>query len=150
MITKEHEQRIVEHIIREFLIPKIKELDFNATGELINSLEARGNEIWGNDYFKFIADGRGPNEHQSHESLAKFAIWASEKFVRNWAIARGISEDLVFPIAYKIGRDGTNFRPRREELIQVLEGKEVQEYLASQYREVVIKELTLNFREMFK
>ncbi len=52
---------VMQGVINDFLKPKFISLGMNASGQWLNSLEARANngngEIWGMDYTYYLANG---------------------------------------------------------------------------------------------
>lgn len=140
-------EKITWDIIRLFLIPKFEELGYNASGQFIETLEARKNEIWGMNYFKFLVDGRAPNRNQDNKALWAWANWASEAFIKEWARNKGIPEEAAIPIAYNIAKNGTNDRPNRQDLINILTSDEVKNYISKQYQFAIINSVTEEFRK---
>lgn len=135
-LSNEDIVKIMQGVIDNFLKPKFISLGMNATGSWLESLEARANdgngEIWGNDYSEWLSKGRAPNKDKSPEAIRKFAVWAGSTFIKDWALAKGITIPPI-AIAYKIARDGTNYYPTGTDLLEVLESKEAIEYI---YKEV--------------
>src|SRR5690606_24255680 len=116
-IPQEEIERIVTDVINLFLIPKFRELGMPASGEWEQNVQARSNEIWGRDYTEYLVQGRPPNEARGHEALAKWAVWAGNTFIKDWAIAKGVNIDPI-AIAYKIAREGTDYYPEGTDLLE--------------------------------
>lgn len=125
----------MQEVIDRYLIPKFNELGMNATGNWIESLEARavdGNgEIWGMDYTYWLNNGRGKNKDQSEEGINHFTKWAGYYIFKPWAESKGI---LINPyaVARKIAKEGTEVRPERRDFLNILSSKEVIDYVNSQ------------------
>lgn len=140
----------MQGVINLFLIPKFVSLGMNATGQWINSLEARsvnGNgEIWGMDYTYWLANGRKPGTAPPTSALIP---WVTAKFGIGGNEARGIA----FAIAQKIKKEGTEYYPEGTDLLTVLQSPEVINYIYSQFQEaitvqintILIKQLNDNF-----
>lgn len=137
-------------VIDLFLKPKFISLGMNASGQWLNTLEARvvnGNgEIWGMDYTYWLANGRKPGTAPPTSALIP---WVTAKFGIGGNEARGIA----FAIAQKIKREGTEYYPEGTDLLTVLQSPEVINYIYSQYQEgltvqinkLLIKQLNDNF-----
>jgi len=137
-------------VIDLFLKPKFISLGMNATGQWLNSLEARVNngngEIWGIDYTYWLANGRKPGKAPP---IAPLITWVNAKFGIGGNEARGIA----FAVAQKIKKEGTEYYPDGTDLLQVLNSKEVLDYIYSQLQEgitveinkILIKQLHDNF-----
>lgn len=137
-------------VIDLFLKPKFISLGMNASGQWLNTLEARvvnGNgEIWGMDYTYWLANGRKPGTAPPASALIP---WVTAKFGIGGNEARGIA----FAIAQKIKREGTEYYPEGTDLLTVLQSPEVINYIYSQYQEgltvqinkLLIKQLNDNF-----
>lgn len=138
----------MQGVIDNFLKPKFIELEMNATGQWLNTLEARavnGNgEIWGMDYTYWLANGRAPNKETSHNSLVKFATWMSKgnSDFKSWLAVRGLTEH-GFAIAYKIGEKGTEYYPEGTDLLTVFKSPEVINYIYSQFQEAVTVQINI-------
>lgn len=143
---------VINGIIDKFLLPKFHELGMNATGEWERSLEVRTGfnkgEILGKDYTEYLAKGRGPNKDQSPEALKAFAYYYGTTVIKKWADAKGININPI-AIAYKIGRDGTNYYDQGgTDLLEILENKEVIDYISLTLGEFIIAETKLAFVRM--
>lgn len=123
----------LEDIIREVmtdigrdLIARYQQLGLKASGRWEDEIEIEATpfagRVTGLDYTEYLDRGRGRNSDQSHEGLAAFATWASTPgqdggFILEWVRSRGISEELAFPIAYAIARDGWSRNPDGTDLL---------------------------------
>lgn len=140
----------MQGVIDNFLKPKFIELGMNATGQWLNSLEARsinGNgEIWGMDYTYWLANGRRPGTGPAVSALMP---WVTAKF----GIGGNEARSIAFAVAQKIKNEGTEYYPDGTDLLNVLYSKEVANYIYSQLREgftveinkILIKQLHDNF-----
>ena len=147
--SKEEIEPIIKEVINLFLIPKFQELGMNASGEWEATVEARGNEIWGRDYTQYLTEGRPPNENQEPDALRRWAVWAGSTFIKDWANDKGISAPPI-AIAYKIARDGTDYYPEGTDLLEVLNSKEVESFIAKELGRLVVVRVEEQFKRAFK
>lgn len=128
-IPDEEIVRVMQGIIDNFLKPKFISLGMNATGQWLNSLEARavnGNgEIWGMDYTYWLVNGRKPGTAPPVSALLP---WVTAKFGIGGNEAKGIA----FAVANKIKAEGTNYYPEGTDLLEILRSPEVSEYVTEQ------------------
>lgn len=122
----------IQGVIDNFLKPKFISLGMNATGQWLNSLEARavnGNgEIWGMDYTYWLANGR---KSGTAPPVSVLIPWVNAKFGIGGNEARGIA----FSVAAKIKKEGTSYYPEGTDLLEVLNSPEVINYIYSKIRE---------------
>lgn len=116
----------MQGVIDNVLIPKFIELGMNASGEWINSLEARVNgqtgEIWGRDYTYYLVNGRAPGNRPPIQPLIR---WVGYKLGLSGVEATG----AAFAIANKIAKEGTDYFPDGTDLLEVLSSKETTQYV---------------------
>lgn len=116
----------MQGVIDNYLKPKFISLGMNASGKWLSSLEGRavnGNgEIWGMDYTYWLANGRKPGTAPPVSALIP---WVNAKFGIGGNEARGIA----FAIAAKIKKEGTDYYPDGTDLLEVLQSKEVTDYV---------------------
>lgn len=128
----------MQGVIDLFLKPKFISLGMNATGQWLNSLEARavnGNgEIWGMDYTYFLANGRKPGTAPPVSALMP---WVNAKFGVGGNEARGIA----FAIAQKIKKEGTDYYPEGTDLLEVLNSNEVRQYVSTEIAPFISAEI---------
>lgn len=99
------------------LIAKLKQMDANSSGRLINSLsyqlkegvEQLQIELIGEDYFNNIEMGRRPGSVPPLAAITK------------WAQLKGIPRSAAFAIAKHIGKFGIKPRPMLAEIIKKTE-----------------------------
>lgn len=119
---------IIQEVVKDFLIPKFIELGMNASGDWINALEVRMNgenaEIWGMDYTYFLVNGRSSG---TKPPIAPLVRWVGYKFGYSGQQATS----TAFAIANKIEKEGTNYYPEGTDLLEVLESKEVVDFINS-------------------
>lgn len=150
-LTDEDVAAVLQGVIDEFLIPKFKELNMNASGKWIKSLETerRGpNEgvIRGIDYSYYLVKGRGANNDQSPEGLRKWAVWAGNTFIKDWVRNKGITADPI-AVAMSIAKKGTSWKRKGgSDLLEVLESPEVQRYVAERFRMIITSRVATELR----
>lgn len=119
----------MQGVIDNFLKPKFIELGMNATGKWLESLEARavnGNgEIWGMDYTYWLANGR---KGGTAPPVSALLPWVNAKF----GIGGKEALSVAFAVAAKIKAEGTNYYPEGTDLLEVLNSKEVKDYVTEQ------------------
>jgi hypothetical protein len=128
----------MQGVIDLFLKPKFISLGMNATGKWLNSLEARavnGNgEIWGMDYTYWLVNGR---KGGTAPPISALLPWVTAKF----GIGGNEAKSIAFAVAAKIKKEGTNYYPEGTDLLEVLNSKEVLDYIYSQLQEGVTIEI---------
>ena len=158
-LTDEDVAAVLQGVIDEFLIPKFKELNMNASGKWIASLETERrskNEgvIRGIDYSYYLVNGRGANQDQSPEGLRAWAVWAGNTFIKDWVRNKGISANPI-AVAMSIAKKGTTWKRKGgSDLLEVLESPEVQRYVAERFKMIitprVAEEMRRNISEAFR
>jgi len=140
----------MQGVIDLFLKPKFISLGMNATGQWLDSLEPRavnGNgEIHGFDYTYWLVNGR---KGGTAPPISALLPWVTAKF----GIGGNEAKSIAFAVAQKIKKEGTNYYPEGTDLLEVLNSKEVLDYIYSQFQEgitieinkVLIKQLNDNF-----
>lgn len=150
-LTDEDVAAVLQGVIDEFLIPKFKELNMNASGEWIASLETerRGLKegvIRGRDYSYWLVNGRNPNQDQSPEALRKWAVWAGNTFIKDWVRNKGLSADPI-AVAMSIAKKGTSWKRKGgSDLLEILESPEVQRYVAERFSRVITPKVAAQLR----
>lgn len=98
------------HLVVDDLIKRHNELGMKASGDWIRSLEVRetrwGAQIWGEDYTKYLEDGRKPGKMPPSNVIVQ---WLQDKFGYSEAYAKKIA----FPIQKKIAKEGTDWYKKR-------------------------------------
>ena len=158
-LTDEDVAAVLQGVIDEFLIPKFKELNMNASGKWIASLETERRAtnvgvIRGIDYSYYLVNGRGANTDQSLEGLRKWAVWAGNTFIKDWVQAKGLTANPI-AVAMSIAKKGTTWKRKGgSDLLEVLESPEVQKYVAERFKMIitprVAEEMRRNISEAFR
>ena len=142
----------MQGVIDKFLNPKFISLGMNATGQWLNSLEAKAvnghGEIWGMDYTYWLAHGRKPGTMPPVSALipwvnAKLGIGGKEAIGIAWAVAT------------KIKNEGTSYYPDGTDLLEILNSDEVNKYVQDEIgtffsieiNKILIKQLNDNFAQ---
>jgi len=128
----------MQGVIDNFLKPKFISLGMNATGKWLESLEARsvnGNgEIWGMDYTYWLVNGRKEGKSPPVSALIP---WVNAKF----GVGGNQAKSIAFAVATKIKNEGTRFYPEGTDLLEVLQSKDVSEYIYSKIKQGMTVEI---------
>lgn len=132
-------EKVISEVIALFLIPKFRDLGMPATGEWESNIHARSNQIWGRAYTEQLVSGREPGSMPPVEAIQR------------WALAKFGNGDInvAWAIATKIKNEGTSWYPNGSDLLEVLESKEVVDYISSQLKDIVILQVTTQFKREF-
>lgn len=141
IIPQEKIIEVMQDVIDRYLKPKFIELGMNASGQWLESLEARSQlnsgEVWGQYYTEWLVRGRAGG---TMPPVAKLVTWVEHKFGLHGKEA--IS--AAWAVAKKIEREGTSYYPNGTDLLEVLESKEVNDYVNERIGEYIVNELTLS------
>lgn len=149
-LSDEQVIEIMQGVIDLYFKPNFIELGMDATGQWLNSLEARcvdGNgEIWGMDYTYWLANGRKPGVMPPVSSLIP---WVNAKM----GIGGKEANSIAWAIAIKIKNEGTSYYPNGTDLLEVLTSKEVTDYVyekaglafSTEINKILKKQLDDNF-----
>lgn len=130
--------KAMQGVIDLFLKPKFISLGMNATGQWLNSLEARSNngigEIWGMDYTYWLANGRKPGTAPPVSALMP---WVTAKF----GVGGNEARSIAFAVAAKIKKEGTDYYPEGTDLLEVLNSNEVRQYVSTEIASFISAEI---------
>ena len=132
----------------KLLIEALRKEKKNASGKLMNSLDYRLTQTAdkiqfifdGEDYFKFVDEGRKPGSYPPIKDIAK------------WAAIRGIDKKFAFPIArsiYKFGIKPTHINDKVER--RFLNGelfKDLEDYMSTKIEEDVFEQFETLFKNI--
>lgn len=145
-------ETILSEVNELYFKPKFMALGMNASGEWVQNLEARKDEIWGRDYSEYLALGRTPNKDQSPEAVRRWVGWAGSTFLDKWVKDKGLSLN-PYAVAYKIAREGTSYYPQGTDLLEVLSSDEVGDYINKRLSEklapIIAEEIKLKIKIAF-
>lgn len=126
LLRDEQILEVMQGVVDDFLKPKFISLGMNASGQWLNSLEARANngvgEIWGMDYTYYLSNGRAPGKRPP---IAPLVQWVGYKF--GYSGQQAVS--VAYAVANKIAEEGTNYYPDGTDLISFLSSQEVTDYI---------------------
>lgn len=142
-IPNEIVERVLNEVVERFLKPKFIELGMNASGDWLNALEVRGNEIWGMDYTNYLVNGRSGG---TRPPIAPLIRWVGYKF----GLSGQEAISTAYAVATKIEREGTNYYPNGTDLMEVLESMDVQEFVTREFSQYAIKEVQQTFVRQVK
>lgn len=123
-------ERIGNEVVQLFLIPRFRELDMNATGEWLQSLEVQtaGDSVTirGRHYSEQLAKGREPGKMPPVNAIER---WVNAKIGFSGSDGRA----MAWAIAKKIQKEGTTwYQKGGSDLIEVLEEPQTVEYVQNQ------------------
>lgn len=131
MIEEKDVIEALNEVIEKYLKPKFISLGMNASGQWLDSLEVLYDngqgQIWGADYSYYLAKGRKGGSMPPITPLIK---WVNDKF----GISGKEAKSFAFAIAKKIEREGTDYYPNGTDLLEVLESKEVMDFLSERFK----------------
>lgn len=148
-ITSEQIEPIISEVINLFLIPRFLELNMESSGEWINNVEARGNQIWGRDYTEYLVDGRPPNTNQDPKAMKAWVGWAGSTVLNDWVRNKGLNIN-PYAVAWKIAREGNNYYPNGTDLLEVLDSEEVRDYITERLGRIITVQVQQEFNRQFR
>lgn len=125
-------------------------LGMDASGEWRKSLHAKGNVLRGRKYTEQLQYGRKPNKDQDPKALKKWAYGMAmfNPSFKNWLEIRGLTQYGI-QIAYKIAENGTTwYQQGGTDLMDVLESREVIEYINERMSVHIKAEVQLYVKSM--
>lgn len=138
---------VLTDVVEMYLKPKFIELGMNASGQWLNSLEVRTSlnrgEIWGMDYTEYLVNGRRPG---NRPPIAPLVEWVQNKF----GYVGQQATSTAFAIANKIAKEGTEYYPDGTDLLEVLNSREVTEFINNRIGEYIIEDTKLQFERIIK
>lgn len=149
-LEKQEIESVLQKVVDLFLIPRFKELNMNASGEWLQSLEVVAENdkgiIRGKHYSKQLAKGREGGSLPPVDAIekwvkVKFGLSGSEARQRAWAIAK------------KIEQSGTRYYQQGgTDLLEVLEEPRVMQFIREELgaiaRVKVAEELKRNAKQI--
>lgn len=146
-IPDEKIQEVMQGVIDNFLIPKFISLGMNATGKWINNLTAEAingtGYIKGMDYTYYLANGRAGG---SMPPVSPLQEWVGAKF----GIYGNEGRSIAFAIAKKIEREGTDYYPEGTDLIDILNSREVLDYIYGSFEGFILLETELEIKRIMR
>jgi len=137
-------EEILKDVINLYLIPKHIDLGMKATGEWINSLEVEGNTIRGRKYTEQLVYGRSAG---TMPPIAPLERWVNAKF----GIGGVQAKSIAWAVAKKIEKEGTSWKQKGgSDLLEVLESKQVIDYINERLGKYITAEATLELRRQLQ
>lgn len=140
-------QEVMQGVIDNFLIPKFLSLGMNATGKWISSLTAEAingvGYIKGMNYTYYLANGRAGG---SMPPIAPLQQWVGAKF----GIYGNEGRSIAFAVAKKIEREGTDYYPEGTDLVEILNSREVLDYVYGSFTGFVQLQIELEIKRMIR
>src|SRR5690554_2989055 len=138
---------VLADVVEMYLKPKFIELGMNASGQWIRSLEVRTllnrGEIWGMDYTQYLVNGRRPG---NRPPIAPLVEWVQNKF----GYVGQQATSTAFAVANKIAKESTEYYPDGTVLLEVLNSREVMEFINERIGEYILEDTKLQFERMIK
>jgi hypothetical protein len=135
----------MQGVIDNFLKPKFISLGMNATGKWLNALTAEASNgigyIKGLDYTYYLANGRAGG---SMPPIAPLQTWVGAKF----GIYGNEGRSIAFAVAKKIQREGTDHYPEGTDLLDVLNSREVLDYIYGNLNGFLRVQIELEIKRM--
>lgn len=138
----------MDEVVQRFLIPKFNELNMNASGEWLESLETEAREnvgvIRGRDYTEWLEHGRGPGGLPPISAIetwvnAKLGLYGTEATSAAWGIAKTIQAE------------GTSwYKKGGSDLLQVLSSPECIQFIQNEFRNSIKLEVETAFKREIK
>ena len=142
LISKEEIEKITQEVIDKFVIPDFNNRGHNASGQWIESLEARADInkgiIRGTDYTQYLATGSEPQQGKSNKELLAWAGWYGKNVFESWVESKGLNIN-PYAVAFNIAKYGSKtYRDGGSDFLQILESDEVKEFILSRLTSVIV------------
>ena len=139
---------IMDAVVEQFLIPKFNELNMNASGEWLESLETEARDnvgvIRGRDYSEWLAKGRGPG---GMPPVSQIELWVNHKL----GLYGSEATSAAWGIAKTIQAEGTTwYKQGGTDLLEVLESPEVIAFIQEKYRGAIQLQVKIAFERNLK
>lgn len=138
---------VLTDVVEMYLKPKFIELGMDASGQWLRSLEVRTSfnrgEIWGMDYTQYLVNGRRPG---NRPPIAPLVEWVKNKF----GYVDQQATSTAYAIANKIANEGTDYYPDGTDLLEVMNSREVTEFINNRIGEYILEDTKLQFERMIK
>jgi len=149
MITVSDEllTQTLQEVVDTFLIPKFLSLGMNASGSWINALRVEvvngTGYIKGKDYTYYLVNGRaGGNK----PPITPLINWVQQKLGKSGREGIGIA----YAIQNKIAKEGTDYYPSGTDLLEVLQSKEVTQFIYTRIGENISGQLQSEIKRRLK
>ena len=139
VISEDKRIEVMQKVIDNYLKPKFISLGMNASGRWLNSLEARADGIWGMDYTYYLVNGRANGKIPPIQPLIS---WVGSKF----GLYGQEAKSAAFAIAIKIEREGTEYYPDGTDLLEVLQSKEVRQFVYDEMKSDISSQLQIEIK----
>jgi len=136
-LSQEIIRETLTEVVENFLKPKFIALGMNASGDWLNALEVRVNgensgEIWGLDYTRYLVSGRRPGKRPPIAPLVRWFGYSGKQAL-----------STAFAVATKIAQSGTSYYPKGTDLLEVLQSKEITDFINRKIGDYLLKEVQL-------
>lgn len=140
-VPQEKILQIMQEVIDKFLIPRFYQLNMDATGEWVQSLQAQAQPnkgiIKGRPYTEQLVNGRAPGERPP---IAPLERWVNAKL----GIHGSQGKSIAFAVANKIAKEGTTWYEKSgSNLLEVLEEIETLRYINERVGDIMSAEVEI-------
>ena len=137
----------LQEVVDNFLIPKFLSLGMNASGSWIKALRVEvvngTGYIKGKDYTYYLVNGRaGGNK----PPITPLISWVQQKLGKSGKEGIGIA----YAVQNKIAKEGTDYYPNGTDLLEVLQSKEVTDYIYTSIGQNISGQLQLEIKRQLK
>lgn len=137
----------LQEVVDNFLIPKFLSLGMNASGSWIKALRVEvvngTGYIKGKDYTYYLVNGRaGGNK----PPITPLISWVQHKLGKSGKEGIGIA----YAVQNKIAKEGTDYYPNGTDLLEVLQSKEVTQFIYTRIGENISGQLQLEIKRQLK
>lgn len=137
----------LQEVVDNFLIPKFLSLGMNASGSWIKALRVEvvngKGYIKGKDYTYYLVNGRsGGNK----PPITPLISWVQQKLGKSGREGIGIA----YAVQNKIAKEGTDYYPNGTDLLEVLQSKEVTQYIYTRIGQNISGQLQSEIKRRLK
>lgn len=138
---------VMQGVIDNFLKPRFIALGMNATGKWLEALQPYAENgigyIKGMDYTYYLANGRAGG---TMPPIAPLQAWVGAKLGKYGS--EGLS--IAWAVAKKIEREGTDYYPEGTDLVDILNSKEVLDYVYGSFTGFIKLEIELEIKRRIR
>lgn len=155
MATFEDEiKKITDEVIQKFVIPDFEKRGHDASGNWLANIGSRVEPnkgiITGTDYTYYLIHGRGPNNDQDPSAINRWVRGFGKNVFAPWIENKGLNLN-PYAVAYSIARTGTKtYKEGGSDFLQILESKEVQDYIISRLTEFYINDVKVKLSDSLR
>lgn len=137
----------LQEVVDTFLIPKFLSLGMNASGSWIKALRVEvvngTGYIKGKDYTYYLVNGRAGG---NRPPITPLISWVQQKLGKSGREGIGIA----YAVQNKIAKEGTDYYPNGTDLLEVLQSKEVTQYIYTKIGQNISGQLQSEIKRQLK